>query len=94
MLGGLGVRLFRGFEHVPQVDEYCLTCVIFIYSKCLRLQAARQQIATSGVRSERAGRWRRLRQRRDECARPLGLSMVWSDAGGECCVDEEGRSQW
>ena len=40
-LGGLGVRLFRGFEHVPQVDECCLTCVIFIYVCRLRLRVRR-----------------------------------------------------
>lgn len=34
--------------YVPQVDESCLTCVIFH----IQMQAARQQIASSGVRSE------------------------------------------
>jgi hypothetical protein len=39
---GWGLRrvLFRGFEHVPQVDECCLTCVIFIY--VCRLPCARE----------------------------------------------------
>ena len=50
--------LFASIKHAPQVDERCLTCVIFniLYPPDIRLlQAARQQIATSGVRSELGG---------------------------------------
>lgn len=46
---------FASIGHAPQVDECCLTCVIFNIQSppdIRLLQAARQQIATSSVRSE------------------------------------------